>query len=340
MTRRTALATLAAPAMAATQPERIRVAMIGGGHSHAGGKSKILRESTDWDLAGIAEDDSKIRDPYTAAGVKSLSIEAILSDPSIKVVAVESAVRDHHKHAKIALEAGKHVHVEKPPAHTMDGMAQLVKLARDKKLLLQAGYMWRYHPGMNAIIDAVRQGWLGEVYLVRGQINTLIEPGRRPEWGEFVGGHMFELCAHLIDVAARLLGRPDKVTPFLRHDASLRDSLKDNTAAIFEYPKAMAIIHGATMQPGSGGHRMFEVQGTNGTATVRPIEPPGVTIELANAAGPYKKGRQQLPMPEYKRYVDDLAELAAAVRGQKKLSASLDDELLVQETLLRASGMA
>ena len=94
------------------------------------------------------------------------------------------------------------------------------------------------------------------------------------------------------------------------------------------------------MQPGSGGHRMFEVQGTNGTATVAPIEPPAVTIDLANAAGPYKKGKQQLPMPEYKRYVDDLAELAAAIRGQKKLSASLDDEMLVQETLLRASGMA
>jgi predicted dehydrogenase len=193
---------------------------------------------------------------------------------------------------------------------------------------------------MNAVLETARQGWLGEVYLVRGQINTLIEPQRRPEWADFAGGHMFELCAHLIDATVRLLGRPVKVTPFLRHDSSLNDNLKDNTVAVFEYPKAMAIIHGATMQPGAGGHRMFEVQGTNGTATVRPIEPPVVNIELASAAGPYKKGRQQLPMPEYKRYVDDLAELAAAVRGQKKLSVSLEDELLVQETLLRASGMA
>jgi predicted dehydrogenase len=329
----------AAPALPA-QLERIRVAMIGGGHSHALGKAKILKESADWDLAGIAEEDPKILAKYTSMGLKKLSIQDILADPSVKVVAVESAVRDHQKHAKMVLSAGKHVHVEKPPADTMDGMRQLVKLAREKRLLLQSGYMWRYHPGMNAVLTAAREGWLGEVYLVRGQINTLIEADRRPEWGEFAGGHMFELCAHLIDVTARLLGRPTKVTPILRHDASLSDSLKDNTVAVLEYPKTMAIIHGATMQPGSGGHRMFEVQGTNGTATVRPIEPPGVTIELANAAGPYKKGKQQLPMPEYKRYADDLVELAAAVRGQKKLSVSLDDELLVQETLLRASGMA
>jgi predicted dehydrogenase len=339
MTRRTAIATLGATSLAAQQ-EKIRVAIVGGGHSHAMGKARILKESSDWDLAGIAEDDPKILAPYTAMGLKTLSIQDILGDASVKVIAIESAVRDHQKHAKMALSARKHVHVEKPPADTMDGMRQLVKLAKEKQLLLQSGYMWRYHPGMNAALTAAREGWLGEVYLVRGQINTLIDPERRPEWAEFAGGHMFELCAHLIDVTTRLLGRPVKVTPFLRHDAPLGDRLKDNTVAVFEYPKAMAVIHGATMQPGSGGHRMFEIQGTNGTATIRPIEPPVVTIELANAAGPYKKGRQQLPMPEYKRYVDDLVELAAAVRGQKKLTASLDDELLVQETLLRASGMA
>lgn len=314
--------------------------MIGGSHSHAFEKARVLQQSADWDFVGVAEDDPKILQRYTEIGIRKTGLEEILGDASIKVVAVESAVRDHQKHARLALEAGKHVHVEKPPADSLDGMRQLVKLAKEKGRLLQSGYMWRYHPGMNAVLEAVRNGWLGEVYLVRGQINTLIEPRRRPEWGEFSGGHMFELCAHLIDVTARMMGRPSKVTPFLRHDASLDDKLKDNTVAVFEYPKAMAIIHGATMQPGSGGHRMFEVQGTNGSATVRPIEPPGLTIELAQAAGPYKKGKNQLPMPEYKRYVDDLAELAAAVRGQKKLMVNLEQEMLVQETLLRASGMA
>jgi predicted dehydrogenase len=339
MTRRTAVSVLAAQAATATT-ERIRVAMIGGGHSHAFAKANILRQSAEWELVGIAEDDPAVLERYTKVGVRKLSIPDILGDRSVRVVAVESAVKDHQKHAKLALEAGKHVHVEKPPADTMNGMRQLVNLAKEKNLLLQSGYMWRYHPGINAVLDAARQGWLGEAYLVRGQINTLIEADRRPGWADFAGGHMFELCAHLIDVTVRLLGRPAKVTPFLRHDSSLTDSLKDNTVAVLEYPKAMAIIHGATMQPGSGGHRMFEVQGTNGTATVRPIEPPSLSIELANAAGPYKKGKQQVPMPEYKRYVDDLAEMAAAVRGQKKLSASLEDELLVQETLLRASGMS
>jgi hypothetical protein len=45
-------------------------------------------------------------------------------------------------------------------------------------------------------------------------------------------------------------------------------------------------------------------------------------------------------VPPYRRYVDDLKELADAVRGLKKLSVGLDQEMLVQETLLRASGVA
>jgi predicted dehydrogenase len=334
------LSAIAAPALAAQQASKIRVAMIGGSHSHAFEKGRILNQSGEWELVGVAEKDEKVAERYMRAGIKHVSIEEILRDSSIKAVAVESAVRDHFRHALLALEAGKHVHLEKPPADTLDGMRQLVALAKKKNLLLQSGYMWRYHPGMIALIEAARQGWLGEVYLVRGQIGTLIEANRRPEWGEFPGGHMFELCAHLIDVTTRLMGRPQKVTPFLRHDASLHDKLMDNTVVIFEYGKAMAILSGATMQPGAGRRRMFEVQGTNGVAIVSPIEPPEVIIDLAQAAGPYKKGEQKLPMPEYKRYFDDLAEFAAAIRGEKKLRVSLDEEMLVQETLLRASGMS
>jgi hypothetical protein len=45
---------------------------------------------------------------------------------------------------------------------------------------------------------------------------------------------------------------------------------------------------------------------------------------------------QKVDVPVYTRYVDDMAELAAAVRGDKPLSVSLDQEVLIQETLMRA----
>ena len=57
------------------------------------------------------------------------------------------------------------------------------------------------------------------------------------------------------------------------------------------------------------------------------------------AAGPYQKGSQKVTMPAYHRYEGDFAELAAAVRGEQVLSVSLDEELVVAETVLRVSDM-
>ena len=318
---------------------RIRIAFLGGAHVHSPAKAALALASSDWDLAGIAEPDAKVLAGYTARGVLSLSREQILTDRSIRVVAVESGVKDHAADALEAIEAGKHVHVEKPASHTIEGMRRLVDAARGRRLLLQSGYMWRYHPAFERALEAARKGWLGRIYLVRGQIHTTLPQDQRAANGQFAGGQMFELGAHLIDAVVRLLGRPEKVTPFLRRDGEPAGSLKDNTLAVLEFRQAMAVIQSSAMQPHASAHRSFEILGENGTATIRPLEPASLEIDLARAAGPYAAGRQAVELPRYERYAADLAELAAAVRGERALRVSLDEELLVEETLLRASAM-
>ena len=119
--------------------------------------------------------------------------------------------------------------------------------------------------------------------------------------------------SHLIDVVVRLLGLPEKVTSVLKHHGRFDYPLKDNTVAIFEYPKALAIIQSATLQPNSGPHRGFEFQGTNGTAVVRPVEPPALHIDLSRASGPYQPKMQKVDVPAYTRYVDDMAELPSVM---------------------------
>lgn len=336
MTRRTWLAATAS--LAAQAP--LKIAYIGGSHSHGLGKAQVLLENKSWQLVGVWEPDAKVMAGYEKLGVRALALDAILKDASIPVVAVESAVIDHQKHTKMALEAGKHVHVDKPPAHTMAGMREIVALARAKNRLLQSGYMWRYHPGVNAIREAMKAGWLGEVYMVKATINTTITPDRRPEWGLFKGGQMFELGSHMVDAIVRLMGKPEKVTSHLMKSGRFDDKLMDNTVAVMEYARAMAVVQSATLQPGHGYYRALEVLGTKGTATVRPMEPPGLEMDLSEAAGPYAKGRTKVPMPKYARYVDDFVELAAAVRGERALTVDLEGEMASLETLLRASGMA
>ena len=72
------------------------------------------------------------------------------------------------------------------------------------------GYQWRYHPAMQAAIEAARKGWLGRVYSFRATIDKPIPPQERLELAAFRGGMMFELGCHLIDRAVDLLGKHGK----------------------------------------------------------------------------------------------------------------------------------
>lgn len=331
------IAALLAGAAQAQGP--IAVGMLGASHSHAEAKLKVIRESPEWRLAGVSETDPALRQELQAASVPLLDRNQLLRHPEIRVIAVESAVRDHARDGLAVLEAGKHLHLEKAPAANLADFRAIVDLARKKGLLLQVGYMWRYHPGVEKMLEAARQGWLGDIYLVKGTIGNQLAPARRQEWGEFAGGVMYELGGHVIDPLVRLKGKPDKVTAFLHTAGRPSDSLRDNTAAVFEWKNTLGMVQSATLQPGSSRYRSIEFHGTNGSAILRPIEPPALQVFLDKAAGPYQAGIQQVPMPTYRRYVDDMIELAAAVRGEKKLRVTADEDLAVHETLLLASGM-
>ena len=336
MTRRNFVAAAAAALPAA---DRIRIGFIGLNHSHAEDKVKICRASPDWEFAGAWEPSEKVAAPYRQAGVPFVDKAKLLSDPTIPVIAVESEVKPHAQYALEALAAGKRLHLEKPPSDNMADLRKILDLARRKNRLVQMGYMWRHHPGMNKVIEAAREGWLGDIYLVRGQMNTLITD-RRWEWALFHGGQMYEQGCHLIDPLVRMMGAPSKITPFLRHDGKYKDNLLDNTAAVFEYTGAMAVITASVLQPGATGHRMFEVQGANGVALLRPIEgPPRLEIQLVKPAGPYQAGKNVVELPPFQRYAGDFAELARCVRTNTPIAVTPDQDLAVHEALLRASDM-
>jgi len=324
---------------AAAAPSRIRIGFLGASHSHGSTKLKMLLASPLFEVAGAAEQDPATRAMLENSGVRLLERKQLLADPSIQAVAVESQTWDHARDTLEALHYGKHVHVEKPPAENMRDMRAIVALARRRNLLLQVGYIWRQNPGANTILDIVRQGWLGKVYFVRGQMNIAITPEMRRGWARYRGGHMFELNCHLIDFMVRLMGKPRAVAPFLRSDAGLSDKMNDNTLAVFEWTGAMGVVSGSAMRPNPFLHRSLEVAGTNGTAVLAPIEPPSLALDLAKPAGPYKAGRNMVRLPLYVRHQGEFQELADCILHRKPLGVSLDQELEVHETLLRACQM-
>jgi predicted dehydrogenase len=338
--RREFLALAATAATASAEAKPIGIGFIGASYSHAAGKLKVVQKSSDWKLVGVNEADPKIQQELQAQGIQLMSRQQLLDDPDVQVIAVESRVADHASDGKAVLNAGKHLHLEKAPADHMADFREIVELAAKKRLVLQMGYMWRYHPGIGAALDAAQKGWLGSVFLLRASMSNQLAADRRAEWGEFPGGVMFELGCHVIDPMVRLMGRPAKVTPALRTDSSIKDSLRDNCVAVLEWGNAMGIVHASTLQANSSRYRAFEIYGTNGSAIVNPIEPPAMVIDMAKAAGPYKAGKQTIPMPDYQRFVADFANLASVLRGEGRFPSTSEVDLNVEDALLRCSGMA
>jgi predicted dehydrogenase len=94
------------------------------------------------------------------------NLDAVLRDPSVDAVIVATPPRTHHPIVKAALEAGKHVLVEKPLATTSADALDLVQRAEHAGLVLMPGHTFVYSPSVNKVRDLIRENVLGEVYFV------------------------------------------------------------------------------------------------------------------------------------------------------------------------------
>jgi predicted dehydrogenase len=90
----------------------------------------------------------------------------VLADDSVDSVVIATPVSTHHPLAAAALEAGKHVFVEKPLAASSEESLQLIALAEERGLVLMPGHTFLYSPPVNMIRDLIHRGDLGEIYFI------------------------------------------------------------------------------------------------------------------------------------------------------------------------------
>jgi predicted dehydrogenase len=322
--------------------EIIRAALLGAGHAHAVGKMKMLKALDEYELVGVCEPDQTTRDRLleqkALQDIRLLTEEELLADLSIEVVAVEGKVQQNLALARRALEAGKHVHLDKPAGTDLSAFRALLDDATKGNLLVQMGYQFRYNSAIDFALKAVKGNWLGDIFFVHGSIGSRISGDARRENSFHPGGMMLELGCHLIDVLVAILGRPPEVTSVLRHDSGFDDELADNTLAVFHYPHAVAVVESAAMESEGFQRRRLEICGTEGTIIAEPIEPPAVRLHLIVPREGYSAGWQEISVPNTPRYEGDLRELARCVRAGGGLSFSTDHDFVVQETILRACG--
>lgn len=332
-------------ARAQAKPPRIRIGQIGTLHAHAGGKIETLRALTDdYEVVGVVEPDPQRRaaaeQSKSFAGVTWMTEEQLLNTKGLQAVAVETEVCDLLATAQRVIDAGKHIHLDKPAGESLSQFKKVLDAATRQKLTVQMGYMFRYNPAFQFCSRALHEGWLGEVFAIDTEMSKAMDAASRKPLTKYPGGAMFELGCHVIDAVVQVLGRPQKVTPHNRSSSALNDGFADNQLAVLEYPKATAMVRAAIIEIDGGARRQFVVCGDKGSVDIRPLEPPKLRLALEQAREGYKKGYQDIELPKPKgRYDGVFLDLAKVIRGEKAFAYSPEHDLAVQETVLLASGL-
>ncbi|REJ92253.1 MAG: gfo/Idh/MocA family oxidoreductase [Planctomycetota bacterium] len=321
---------------------KIKYGQIGVGHAHAS-KITAYRDSDDYEVIGVAEPDEELRrraeesDAYQ--GLPWMTAEQLLNEPGLQVVGVETRVRDLLDTAEQCIDAGKHIHLDKPAGESLPHFERILDKAARQHLAVQMGYMYRYNPGVVRMREFLENGWLGEPFEVHTVMSKLVGASTRESLAEYRGGTMFELGCHIIDLVVGALGAPDAVHAFPRHSADSDDDLLDNMLAVFEYPAATATVRSSVNEVEGFARRHFTICGSEGTMHIQPLDSPRARVAFRTAHGKYSAGYQEIEFPPYVRYVDDAADLAKIVRQEKDPDFSYQHDLAVQECVLRASGL-
>ena len=166
-----------------------------------------LCDLDDTHLAPIAA-----RNPHARATQR---YDDLLADDSLDAVVIATPVPTHYGLAKQALQAGKHVFVEKPPAMRAAEMDELVALADSTDRVLMPGHLLLYHPGVLKLKELVDGGELGDVLCVYGNRQNLgiVRTNENALWS--LGVHDLSVILYLLDedpAAATAQGR-DFLTP-------------------------------------------------------------------------------------------------------------------------------
>jgi predicted dehydrogenase len=324
------------------------MAQYGTEHGHAAGKVRAMLGHPNVAFAGVYEPDVERRrrlseqDPYRGVHWFSTA-EELLNDSRIKAVASEGRNADSLAQTLALVQAGKHVWYDKPAGEDWPLWQRVVALARENGTLIQMGYMFRYHEGFARIADWARSGLLGRVYAVRAHMSTNISAAQRRRIGVHRGGVFYDLGGHMLDQVVWLLGRPERVTSFLRSDDDRAPGTVDNTIAVLQYEHAMAMVDIAAMEPRPVARR-YEVYASEGSAIlVEHFESSRrIRLCLNRARDGFQVGEQIVSTAAQSRqelYGLELDAFLAAIKGQRLLDRSFEHELLVQETLLRCTGI-
>jgi len=208
----------------------------------------------------------------------STSVDEVVEDPEIDGILVATPVSTHHPIAKRALEAGKHVLVEKPMAASVAEAEELQQIALDRGLVLMAGHTFLYTAAVNKMKDLIASGELGHIYYIS---TTRVNLGLFQEDINVV----WDLAPHDISILNYILGsEPETVAA--HGQAYIQSGIEDVAFVNLTYPgDIIAHTHVSWLNPDKirritvvGSKKMLVYDDVSTTEKIR-VYDKGVTVQ-------------------------------------------------------------
>jgi predicted dehydrogenase len=238
---------------AAGEDRAIRIGLIGTG-MRGTGLATLLKTIPGAEIVAccdIIPDHLKDGLALSANGAKAYTdYRKLLDDKSIEAVIIATPHYLHAPMALDALEAGKHIYLEKSLAYDVPQTLELVKKVTASRQVFQVGYQYRYYNLYHKVKEIIGQNWLGKITHFESQYNRnsnwrvpVSDPALEQTlnwrmYRQYCGGPLSELCAHQIDMVNYLLdAHPEKAVGMggINYWKDGRDTY-DNVHVLYEYP--------------------------------------------------------------------------------------------------------
>lgn len=243
-------------------------------HAHPGFRLKTIWQRT--------SDKAKLQYPSVQIVRR---IEEILHDPEIELVVVNTINDTHFDFARRALEAGKHVIVEKPLTPTVEEGNQLIALAKQKGRILSVFQNRRWDGGFLTTKHVIEWGMLGKIVEFEAhydRFRNYIEPNTWKEMPGAGSGILYNLGSHLLDQINVLFGMPEAV------DARVGIQRPGGSVADFYdmrliYPDVNVIVKSSYLVREAGP--LYTVHGTKGSFLKYGVDPQEAALKLHQTPG-------------------------------------------------------
>lgn len=244
--------------------EYIRVGIIGYGYASKTFHAPLIAGTSGVKLAVISSSDAtKVQADWPTVSVVS-DPEAMFNDPTLDLIVIPTPNDTHFPLAKAALEAGKHVVVDKPFTVTLSQARELDALAKRQNQLLSVFHNRRWDSDFLTLKQLINDGTLGEVSYLASHFDRY-RPQVRERWREQAGpgsGIWYDLAPHLLDQAIMLFGLPVALNVDL---AQMRPSAQttDYFHAVLTYPQRRVVLHASMLAAAETAR--FTVHGSRGS---------------------------------------------------------------------------